>query len=85
MPAFDALETSRQLRAAGLAETQADAIASAIAHGVRARPATKTDLALFEERLRSHTLKLALALGAFLAAFVAAVVGIATAVILQAL
>ena len=77
MTAFDSLETSRQLRAAGLAEAQADAIA----RGSSEHSATTTDLELTEERLRSHALRLALALGAFLAT----TVGVATGAILRAL
>lgn len=81
MTTFDSLETSRELRAAGLAEAQADAIASAIARGISEHSATKTDLELTEERLRSHALRLALALGAFLAT----TIGVATGAVLRAL
>ena len=77
---FDTLKASRHLRDAGFDEAQADALVTAFASGIPENLATKDDLAALEQRL---TIRMYTVAGA-VAAFLTAVMSIATAILLAA-
>ena len=51
---IDTLRASRRLREAGFEEAQADALVGVLADDVSANVATKSDIALLEERLSAR-------------------------------